>query len=107
MAINLADDAFIDLDDFAINATWTVASSGDKYVVTGIFSNEYFPAMDEYGVLVTTSSPQFTMKTNKLPTGAKVDDTLVLPVNDVDTSYKVKIIEKDGTGISLLHLQKT
>ena len=107
MAINLADDAFIDLDDFAINATWTVASSGDKYVVTGIFSNEYFPAMDEYGVPVTTSSPQFTMKTNKLPTGAKVDDTLVLPVNDVDTSYKVKIIEKDGTGISLLHLQKT
>lgn len=107
MAINLADDAFIDLDDFAITATWTVASSGDKYVVTGIFSNEYFPAMDEYGVPVTTSSPQFTMKTNKLPTGAKVDDALVLPVNDVDTSYKVKIIEKDGTGISLLHLQKT
>ena len=107
MAINLADDAFIDLDDFAITATWTVASSGDKYVVTGIFSNEYFPAMDEYGIPVTTSSPQFTMKTNKLPTGAKVDDTLVLPVNDVDTSYKVKIIEKDGTGISLLHLQKT
>ena len=41
MAINLADDAFIDLDDFAINATWTVAASSDKYVVTGIFSNEY------------------------------------------------------------------
>ena len=107
MAINLADDAFIDLDDFAINATWTVALSGDKYVVTGIFSNEYFPAMDEYGVPVTTSSPQFTMKTNKLPTGAKVDDTLVLPVNDVDTTYKIKIIERDGTGISLLHLQKS
>ena len=34
MAINLADDAFIDLDDFAINATWTVAASSDKYVVT-------------------------------------------------------------------------
>ena len=107
MAINLADDAFIDLDDFAINATWTVAASSDKYVVTGIFSNEYYPAMDDYGVPVTTSSPQFTIKTSNVPTGAKVDDTLVLPVNDVDTTYKVKIIERDGTGISLLHLQKS
>ena len=106
MTISLADDAFIDKNDFAINATWNIAASSDNFVVTGIFNNDYYPAMDEYGVPVTTSSPQFTMKTDKIPTGAKVDDALTLPVNDVDTTYKIKIIERDGTGISLLHLQK-
>ena len=106
MAINTAEPAFFQENDFAIKATWKVAATSDNFVVTGVFSNVYYPAFDEYNAPVTSSSPTFEMLTSKIPTGALIDDTLTIPVNAVDTAYTIKIIERDGTGVSLLHLQK-
>ncbi len=106
MTIDSASNAFFNVNDWAIQVTWTVAATSDKYVVTGVFDKTYFSAPDDFGIAVSSNSPSFTMKTSDIPTGAKVDDTLLIPVNDVDVNYKVKVIERDGTGVSLLQLQK-
>jgi len=106
MAINTAEAAFFNETDFAEKATWTVAATSDNYVVIGVFNNDYYPAFEEYNAPVSSSSPTFTMLTSKIPTGALVDDTLTIPVNTVDTAYTIKVIERDGTGVSLLRLQK-
>ncbi len=46
MNLNLANDAFFNLNDFAVSATWRYASNNDKYVVTGIFDNQFFTVFD-------------------------------------------------------------
>lgn len=104
--LNLANDAFFNLNDFASMATWRLASNNDNYVVTGVFTNDFYSGFDELNAPVSTSQPQFTMKTSDIPTGGKEDDTLIIPVNNIDQNFKVKIIERDGTNISLLILQR-
>ena len=50
------------------------------------------------------------MKTDDIPDGGDEDDTLLIPITSkgriAEILYKVKVIEKDGTGVSLLRLQK-
>jgi len=104
--LNLANDAFFNLNDFASTATWRLASNNDNYVVTGVFTNDFYSGFDELNAPVSTSQPQFTIKTSDIPTGGKEDDTLIIPVNNIDQNFKVKIIERDGTNISLLILQR-
>jgi|TARA_R110000851_G_scaffold5_7_gene52 hypothetical protein len=104
--LNLANDAFFNLNDFASTATWRLASSSDPYVVTGVFTNDFFSGFDELNAPVSTSQPQFTMKTSDIPTGGKEEDTLIIPVNNIDQTYLVKIIERDATNVSLLILQR-
>jgi hypothetical protein len=106
MTIDSASNAFFNNNDWAINVTWTVAATSDKFIVNGIFDKQYYSAPDDFGVAVSSNSPTFTMKTSDIPTGAKVNDSLLIPVNNVDVTYKVKVIERDGTGVSLLELQK-
>ncbi len=110
MTLNLSSNAFFELDDFAVKCQWTITSSQDKYEVIGIFDNTFYEAFDEFGSGVSTSSPQFTMKTDDIPDGGDEDDTLLIPITSkgrvFQTLYKVKVIERDGTGVSLLRLQK-
>ena len=106
MTLNLANDAFFNLNEFAVQVTWRLASNNDKYVVTGIFDNQYLSGFDELMAPVSTSQPTFTLKTSDIPENGAEDDFLTIPINNVDVTYKVKIIERDGTNVSLLHLQK-
>lgn len=106
MNLNLANDAFFNLNDFAVNATWRYASNNSKFVVTGIFDNQFFTGFDELNAPVSTSQPTFTLKTSSIPENGKENDFLVIPINNVDVTYKVKIIERDGTNVTMIHLQK-
>lgn len=110
MTINLANDAFFNTEDFAVTCRWTVASTTDTYQVKAVFDNQFFEAFDEFGSPVSTSSPVVYMKTNDLPSGNNENDTLIVPItsNDVtsDTTYKVKVIESDGMGVTTIRLQK-
>mgnify|MGYP003666823331 CR=1 FL=1 len=96
MTLNLSSNAFFELNDFAVECQWTVVSSQDKYTVKGIFDNSF--------------SPFFTMKTDDIPDGASdQNDLLLVPITlkgrVKKTSYRCKVIERDGTGISLIRLQ--
>lgn len=106
MNLNLANDAFFNLKDFAVNATWRLAADNKKYVVTGIFDNQYYSGFDELNAPVSTSQPTFTLKTSTIPENGKKNDFLIIPVNNVETTFKVKIIERDGTNVTMIHLQK-
>lgn len=107
MAINTSPDAFFNLNDFAIPVTWNVTTSSDIYILDVIFDDPYFAAFDDGLAAVSTSTPTITMQTAKMPVGSAVDDTIVLkhPVDNIKKTYKVKEIQRDGTGISLLYLQ--
>tara|TARA_R110000796_G_scaffold34567_3_gene89212 strand:- start:7641 stop:7979 length:339 start_codon:yes stop_codon:yes gene_type:complete len=110
MTLNLSSNAFFELNDFAVECQWTVVSSQDKYIVKGIFDNSFYESFDEFGSGVSTSSPFFTMKTDDIPDGASdQNDLLLVPITSKGrvkkTSYRCKVIERDGTGISLIRLQ--
>tara|TARA_R110001606_G_scaffold347930_1_gene497376 strand:- start:8955 stop:9299 length:345 start_codon:yes stop_codon:yes gene_type:complete len=111
MTLNLSSNAFFELSDFAVECQWTIVSSNDKYNVIGIFDNTFYEAFNEFGSGVSTSSPVFTMKSDDIPDGASdQNDLLLVPITSkgrvAKISYRIKVIEKDGTGVSTIRLQK-
>lgn len=107
MAINTSPDAFFNLNDFAIPITWNVASTQDIYIIDAIFDDPYFAAFDDGLAAVSSSTPTITMQTAKMPVGSAVDNLIKLkhPIDNIEKTYRVKEIQRDGTGISLLYLQ--
>jgi hypothetical protein len=53
-------------------------------------------------VVFAVSQPRFMVKTSDLPSGADEGDGLVVS----ETDYLVKVIERDGTGVTMLVLEK-
>jgi hypothetical protein len=83
--------AFFDTVGFAVSATLAGVS------VQGIFDNEYYEPMGE----VQGASPVFTLPTASASTAAH-GQSLVIGA----TTYKVRGVEPDGTGVTLLRLEK-
>jgi hypothetical protein len=109
--LNLSSNAFFELKDFAVECKWTVVSRNDVYSVIGIFDNSFYEAFDEFGSGVSTSSPIFTMKTDDIPDGASdQNDLLLVPITTKgrvsNVTYQCKVIERDGTGVSTIRLQR-
>lgn len=109
--LNLSSNAFFELKDFAVECKWTVVSRNDVYNVIGIFDNSFYEAFDEFGSGVSTSSPVFTMKTDDIPDGASdQNDLLLVPITlkgrVSNVTYLCKVIERDGTGVSTIRLEK-
>lgn len=98
--------AFFNTDAFAQNITYTVAASNDTYILKAIFEDPYF-TFDGGGAPVSSSTPTIQLRTKDLPNGYAADDTIVLTdfVTDTEKTFKVKEIQRDGTGISLIYLQ--
>jgi hypothetical protein len=84
--------AFFDLDGFAVSATLAGVS------VTGIFDNDYFEPM---GGEMQGATPVFTLPTASASSAAH-GQSLVIGA----TTYKVRGVEPDGTGVTLLRLEK-
>jgi hypothetical protein len=83
--------AFFDTDGFAVSATLAGVS------VRGIFDNEYYEPMNE----VQGASPVFTLPTASASSAAH-GQSLVIGA----TTYKVRGVEPDGTGVTRLRLEK-
>lgn len=83
------------LDDtttgFAVSATYNGSTT-----VTGIFDNGYAEAGGVQG-----SNPTFTLKTSAIASPAH-GDTLVIS----GTTYKIRGVEPDGTGVTVLQLER-
>lgn len=85
-------------DEHAVSATYTV-QGGTGTTINGIFDNEYYE--DPSGeVGLESSQPQFTCKTTDV-SSASNGDTLVVS----STTYTVRSVQDDGTGITLLILE--
>jgi hypothetical protein len=82
---------FFSTDDFAVSATL------NGVAVTGIFDAGYLEAFGE----VEGRQPAFTLPTASASAAAH-GQSLVIGV----TTYKVRGVEPDGTGVTLLRLEK-
>lgn len=88
------------LADFGQSATYT--ASGGSATITGIFDALYYDAAPGGEVVFASNQPRFVCRSADLPATASQDDTLVTG----SVTYKVRNLEPDGTGITILVLEK-
>jgi len=91
---------FFSDNDFGDRATYT-PQGGQATQINGIFDNEYALIDAGGGVGVASREPKFQTETINVPNAAD-GDTLV--VNSI--TYKVRVVEPDGTGTTTLMLEK-
>lgn len=101
MAVESADDRaiFLSVDDFGVSAIFThnrVAST-----ISGIFDNDFVEVDAGGGVPFAMQQPRFLARTSDVSTAVE-DDTLVIS----NATYKIKVVQPDGTGMTNLILEK-
>jgi hypothetical protein len=101
MAVESADDRaiFVGLNDFGTSATFT--HSGTSATVSGIFDNDFVEVDAGGGVPFAMQQPRFVCRTSDV-SNAVEDDTLVISA----VTYKIKVRQDDGTGMTTLLLEK-
>ena len=101
MAVESADDRaiFVGLDDFGTSATFT--HSGTSTTVSGIFDNDFVEVDAGGGIPFAMQQPRFLCRTADVTTAVE-DDTLVIAT----VTYKIKVRQDDGTGMTNLILEK-
>ena len=103
MGVETEDDRLfmINTTDFGTTATYTLVAGGVSSVV-GIFDNEYFESDANTNVGFVSTQPRFVCTSASLPSTAGYNDTVA--VNSA--TYKVRVIQSDGTGMTTLILEK-
>tara|TARA_S200002703_G_C3794278_1_gene245195 strand:+ start:2141 stop:2452 length:312 start_codon:yes stop_codon:yes gene_type:complete len=91
---------FFSSDDFGVTATYT-PSGGAAASITGIFDDEFEPIEAGGFVPVASTAPIFHCKTSDVSAAAEGD---ALTVNS--TSYIIRVVMNDGTGTTMLQLEK-
>ncbi len=82
---------FLDIDEFGVTANYDGGTT-----IQGIYDDEYYESLD-----VESSDPVFHCRTSDV-SDAVHGKTLVVNA----TNYTVKGVEPDGTGFTLLRLEK-
>ena len=91
---------FFNADDFAVSATYTPAG-GSATTITGIFDDAFEEVEVGAFVPVASSSPMFQCKTSDVSAAAEGD-----ALTGNATSYIVRVVMDDGTGVTMLQLEK-
>lgn len=101
MAVESADDRliFLSVDDFGISATFTHGAT--TTTISGIFDNDFIEVDAGGGVGFALQQPKFVCRTADVSTAVE-DDTLVIS----SVTYKIKVRQDDGTGMTTLILEK-
>lgn len=101
MAVESADDRliFLSVDDFGVSATFT--HSATTTTIRGIFDNDFIEVDTGGGVGFALQQPKFVCRTSDVSTAVE-DDTLVISA----VTYKIKVRQDDGTGMTTLILEK-
>lgn len=105
MAVESAADraSFLSVDEFGVTATYTPVGAGAVSLI-GIFDNDWLDLDVDGEVGVASKSPRFVCKTSDLSDagGTTPDATLVVS----GTTYKIRVVKPDGTGMTELKLEK-
>lgn len=103
MAVESAADraVFVNTDDFGVASSYTLAAGGSASTINGIFDNQYAEIEVEVDIGVASTGPAFTCRTADLPTGYGPGDSIVIS----GTTYKVRVVKSDGTGMTVLKLE--
>lgn len=103
MAIPFEDDlsAILNLDEFAVSATYRRARALGQSTISGIFDNETVPVDAGGHVAVHQEQPRFTCKTSDVP-NISYDDAIIIS----EVEYYVRAWVHNGQGMSEIHLEK-
>lgn len=107
MTVESAADrlAFLNVDDFGVEATYTPAGDAAVPAIVGIFNDPHLSvAMDH--VNVSDSTPTFTCRSADLPGAAAGGDSGDRLIVD-GVTYSVTDLQPDGTGITIIILGAT
>ena len=103
MAVETATElaVFFDADEFGVAATYT-PSGGSTATVNGIFDNEFFEVEAGGEIAVAMEQPRFTCRTSDVSTAAEGDS---ITINSI--AYTVRVVQSDGTGVTVLVLEES
>ena len=102
MAVESLDDlaVFLSVDDFGVAATYT-PTGGSASTVNGIFDNDIIEVDAGGNVPMAVRQPRFLCRTNDVSDAVEGD---ALVVNA--TNYMIRVVDHDGTGMTVLALEK-
>lgn len=103
MPIPFAADllALLNVNEFGVSATYRRRGALGEAQILGIFDNETVPVEAGGFVSVHQEQPRFTCRTTDIPNISE-DDQLVISA----LTYTVKAWVHDGTGTSVLQLER-
>ncbi len=84
--------------DFGVEASYSRVSGGDPVVIDGIFDAQY---IEPSTGVVEDSGPVFTCATSSVPNAAHGDELVI-----GGTTYVVRGVQPDGTGVTVLVLER-
>lgn len=104
MAVETLDDRKLLVADFGVACTGT-PTGGGSVSFTAIYDAQH--ALEEAGGFVAFSldQPRLTCVSSEVSTLAE-GNTVVVPVDSVNTNYTIRVVMPDGTGITELALEK-
>jgi hypothetical protein len=104
MPVETLDDRKLLVADFGVACTGT-PTGGGSVSFTAIYDAQH--ALEEAGGFVAFSldQPRLTCVSSEVSTLAE-GNTVVVPVDSVNTNYTIRVVMPDGTGITELALEK-
>jgi hypothetical protein len=102
MAVETATElaVFFEADDFAVTASYT-PQGGSSTNVLGIYDQEYLELDSGGSVAFAINQPRFQCATASVSSAAEGDTMVISGV-----SYRVTVVQPDGTGVTTLVLEK-
>lgn len=93
---------FLDADEFGVSVTYRKKGTFTDLTLAAIFDAEHSLAGFGDGSDVASVAPQVLMRTADLPSGHGDGDSVTI----AGTAYLVRYREPDGTGMTVLKLEK-
>lgn len=91
---------FFEVDDFAVTASYT-PQGGSPVAVRGIYDQEYLELDSGGSVAFAINQPRFQCASASVASAAEGDTLVVSGV-----TYKITVVQPDGTGVTTLVLEK-
>jgi len=103
MPLPIASDiaAILNLDEFALTATYRRANALGDSVISGILDNETIPVDTGGFVSVHEEQPRFTCRTSDLPYISEDDEIII-----GSSLFNIRAWVHDGTGVTVLQLER-
>jgi len=104
MALPLASDlaSILSVDEFAVSATYQRKNALGDTVISIIFDNETLPVDNGGFVQVHQEQPRATCRTSDVPYISETDKMIIN-----STEYVVRAWVHDGTGVTVVELEKS
>lgn len=103
MPLPLASDllAILNVQEFATSVSYRRRNAVSDVALTGIFDNETVPVDAGGFVSVHQEQPRFTCRTADIPSISEDDQIIIGAV-----SYAIRAWVHDGTGVTVLQLER-